>query len=103
MANEVLSNIINTIEDVPYGIRWICKQIKFFTKVNAVISGDYIPELKHFQQRKYPDASDLNVTSLIGGFFMLRFVNPAIVNPQSYMLIDGVASPTTRRTLTYVR
>jgi Ras GTPase-activating-like protein IQGAP2/3 len=33
---------------------------------------------------------------------MLRFVNPAIVHPQSYMLIDGSPSVNPRRTLTYV-
>jgi hypothetical protein len=33
-------------------------------------------------QRKYPDAEDGAICSLIGGFFFLRFINPAIVTPR---------------------
>lgn len=54
-------------------------------------------------QRKYPDATDYAICSLIGGFFFLRFINPAIVTPQAYMLVDGVPAKYPRRTLTLVR
>lgn len=40
--------------------------------------------------------------SLIGGFFFLRFINPAIVTPQAYMLVEGVPAKHPRRTLTLV-
>jgi Ras GTPase-activating-like protein IQGAP2/3 len=33
IANSFLSTIIDTLESVPYGIRWICKQIRSLTKV----------------------------------------------------------------------
>ena len=39
---------------------------------------------------------------VIGGFFFLRFINPAIVTPQAYMLVDGVPAKHPRRTLTLV-
>lgn len=53
-------------------------------------------------KRKYPEASDASICSLIGGFFFLRFINPAIVTPQAYMLVDGVPAKHPRRTLTLV-
>ncbi|KAJ3224542.1 glyceraldehyde-3-phosphate dehydrogenase 1 [Clydaea vesicula] len=84
IANSFLTTIIESLDKVPYGIRWICKQIKSLTK------------------RKYPDASDFNIGSLIGGFFMLRFVNPAIVTPHAYMLVDKNPSKHPGRTLTLV-
>ncbi|KAJ3197222.1 glyceraldehyde-3-phosphate dehydrogenase 1 [Irineochytrium annulatum] len=84
IAESFLAIIIGSIDQVPYGIRWICKQIKSLTK------------------RKYPEATDFNICSLIGGFFMLRFVNPAIVTPQAYMLVDGNPSKHPRRTLTLI-
>ncbi|KAJ1566356.1 glyceraldehyde-3-phosphate dehydrogenase 1 [Cladochytrium tenue] len=84
ITESFLNTIISSIDDVPYGIRWICKQIRSLTK------------------RKYPDASDFNIGSLIGGFFMLRFINPAIVTPQAYMLIESNPSKHPRRTLTLV-
>nr|XP_019002804.1 IQ domain-containing GTPase activating protein [Kwoniella mangroviensis CBS 8507]OCF66265.1 IQ domain-containing GTPase activating protein [Kwoniella mangroviensis CBS 8507] len=84
IANTFLATIIESMDTVPYGIRWICKQIRSLTR------------------RKYPDASDASICSLIGGFFFLRFINPAIVTPQAYMLVDGVPAKHPRRTLTLI-
>lgn len=84
IANSFLGTIIDGIDEAPYGIRWICKQIRSLSR------------------RKYPDAQDHTVCTLIGGFFFLRFINPAIVTPRSYMLIDGTPSEKPRRTLTYI-
>ncbi|KAI9190401.1 RasGAP protein [Blastocladiella emersonii ATCC 22665] len=84
IATSFLNTIIDSIDSVPYGIRWICKQIKGLAK------------------RKYPEASDWDLCSLIGGFFMLRFVNPAIVTPQAFMLVPSQPSAHPRRTLTLV-
>ena len=84
IANSFLTTIIDSMDSVPYGIRWICKQIKSLTR------------------RKYPDATDASISSLIGGFFFLRFINPAIVTPQAYMLVEGIPAVHPRRTLTLV-
>ncbi|KAG0052839.1 glyceraldehyde-3-phosphate dehydrogenase 1, partial [Linnemannia elongata] len=84
IANSFLDTILESLDQVPYGIRWICKQIRSLTK------------------RKYPDATDFSICSLIGGFFFLRFINPAIVTPQAYMLVDGLPSKHPRRTLTLI-
>ncbi|BGP13479.1 RasGAP protein [Rhodosporidiobolus nylandii] len=86
IANSFLLTIMESIESVPYGIRWICKQIRSLTK------------------RKYPEATDYAICSLIGGFFFLRFINPAIVTPQAYMLIDSLPASAKhpRRTLTLI-
>jgi len=84
IANSFIATIIQSIEQVPYGIRWICKQIKSLTK------------------RKYPDATEFMICTLIGGFFFLRFVNPAIVTPQTYMLVDGNPGKHPIRTLTLI-
>ncbi|KAJ8663464.1 hypothetical protein O0I10_000704 [Lichtheimia ornata] len=84
IADSFLDTIIASLDSVPYGIRWICKQIRSLTK------------------RKYPDASEYAICSLIGGFFFLRFLNPAIVTPQAYMLIDGNPSSHPRTTLTMI-
>lgn len=39
---------------------------------------------------------------MIGGFFFLRFINPAIVSPQAYMLIDSAPGKFPKRTLTLI-
>ncbi|KAF2876782.1 Rho GTPase activation protein [Massariosphaeria phaeospora] len=84
IANNFLTTIITGLEETPYGIRWICKQIRSLSR------------------RKYPDAQDQTICTLIGGFFFLRFINPAIVTPRSYMLIDATPAENPKRTLTYV-
>jgi len=84
IANNFLTTIIEGLEETPYGIRWICKQIRSLSK------------------RKYPDAHDQTICTLIGGFFFLRFINPAIVTPRSYMLIDVLPAENPKRTLTYI-
>ncbi|VVT56078.1 uncharacterized protein SAPINGB_P004789 [Magnusiomyces paraingens] len=84
LANDLLNTLILSLDSVPYGIRWICKQIRLLTR------------------RKYPTASETAVCSLIGAFFFLRFVNPAIVTPQAYMLVDKFPSDNSRRILTLI-
>ncbi|KAI9725378.1 MAG: glyceraldehyde-3-phosphate dehydrogenase 1 [Chrysothrix sp. TS-e1954] len=83
-ANAFLDTIIRGLEEIPYGIRWICKQIRSLSR------------------RKYPDAQDQTICTLIGGFFFLRFINPAIISPISYMLIESPPTELPKRTLTYV-
>ncbi|CRG85263.1 GTPase-activating protein [Talaromyces islandicus] len=84
IANTFITTIIDGLEDAPYGIRWICKQIRSLSR------------------RKYPDAQDQTICTLIGGFFFLRFINPAIVTPRSYMLIEATPTDKPRRTLTLI-
>jgi hypothetical protein len=35
IANSFLVTIIDSLDDVPYGIRWICKQIRSLTRVRT--------------------------------------------------------------------
>ncbi|ORX62794.1 Rho GTPase activation protein [Hesseltinella vesiculosa] len=84
IAESFLTTILASVDRVPYGIRWICKQIRSLTK------------------RKNPQASEFSVCSMIGGFFFLRFINPAVVTPRAYMLLDNVPSQHPRRTLTLI-
>lgn len=105
IANSFLLTIMDSIDSVPYGIRWICKQIRSLTKVSNGEKQEN-DELNQWDpQRKYPEATDYAICSLIGGFFFLRFINPAIVTPQAYMLIDSLPTSAKhpRRTLTLVR
>lgn len=103
IAKKFLTTIIAGLAEAPYGIRWICKQIRSLTKVSLALSTHEVShDMLISLQRKYPEATNQAVCTLIGGFFFLRFINPAIVTPKSYMLIDGTPAENPRRTLTYV-
>ncbi|XP_066920061.1 uncharacterized protein [Clytia hemisphaerica] len=71
--------IIQSLNSVPYGIRWLCKAIY------------------QLCQEKFPHVSIENITGLIGGFFLLRFINPAIVFPHNYMLLNSQPRSQMRR------
>jgi Ras GTPase-activating-like protein IQGAP2/3 len=36
LAHKFIDSIISSLDNVPYGIRWICKQIREFSKVSEV-------------------------------------------------------------------
>jgi Ras GTPase-activating-like protein IQGAP2/3 len=42
IANTFLTTIIESMETVPYGIRWICKQIRSLTRVGILYLGECV-------------------------------------------------------------
>eukprot|EP01156_Anaeramoeba_ignava_P002043 Anaeramoba_ignava/a217389_174.p1 GENE.a217389_174~~a217389_174.p1 ORF type:complete len:791 (+),score=185.42 a217389_174:13-2385(+) len=82
LFNSLLDLVIEKIDMVPYGIRLICKQIRNLT------------------QEFFPNADKYDSSALIGSFFILRFLNPAIVTPTAYHLVEGKLTPNSRRNLT---
>ncbi|KAJ3250351.1 glyceraldehyde-3-phosphate dehydrogenase 1 [Chytriomyces hyalinus] len=88
LVGRFLDTLVESIERVPFEIRWLCKQI--WTTAKA----------------KFPQESESNFASLVGGFFLLRYINPAIVSPESVFqpseLDPLVQSPNGKRTLTLV-
>jgi len=107
IAGEFINALLASTENVPYGIRWICKQIRELVRVSHAHSMDlFCTRLKQEnndnKQKKFPDATREQVCGLIGGFYLLRFINPAIVTPQAFMLVENTLSANTRRNLTLV-
>ncbi|EEB07292.2 GTPase activating protein Gap1 [Schizosaccharomyces japonicus yFS275] len=84
ITSRFLDSILDHVDTVPYGIRWICKLIRNLTF------------------RKFTNVPEESICSLIGGFFFLRFINPAIVSPQAYMLLDTLPSENVRKNLNAV-
>ncbi|EAL62943.1 RasGTPase-activating protein [Dictyostelium discoideum AX4] len=83
IGDQFLDSILSSVDAVPYGIRWICKQIRELVK------------------QKFPQATRAQTCGLIGGFFLLRYINPAVVTPQAFMLVDAKLSNNTKRNLTF--
>lgn len=81
LAEVIMDDVFDSIHMIPYGIRWICKQIRSLTR------------------RKDPNVSQNVLSSLIGSFFFLRYMNVAIVSPHLYLLSHESLSNNSRRTL----
>ena len=59
----ILKQLKDTIDEVPFGIRWLCKATR---------------ALVH---EKFPEAETERINAFIGGFFFLRYINPIIATP----------------------
>lgn len=52
IANSFLVTIIDSLEDVPYGIRWICKQIRSLTRVRCLATSSCCLVASHDDHRE---------------------------------------------------
>jgi Ras GTPase-activating-like protein IQGAP2/3 len=84
IAGHVLERIVNGVDAIPYGIRWICKQL-----------GD-------LARQRFPEADRFQIGSLIGGYIYLRFFNPVIVTPDALNFIQTKPKGVMRRNLILV-
>eukprot|EP00475_Leptophrys_vorax_P005130 TRINITY_DN1307_c0_g2_i1.p1 TRINITY_DN1307_c0_g2~~TRINITY_DN1307_c0_g2_i1.p1 ORF type:complete len:901 (+),score=234.58 TRINITY_DN1307_c0_g2_i1:125-2827(+) len=83
-ATKFLDSILDNADKIPYGMRWICKQVKILA------------------EQSFPDADRYQIASLIGGYVCLRFFSPAIVTPDALNIITDKPNKLMRRNLVLV-
>lgn len=76
--------MIASVDDVPFGIRWLCKHILSAVSV------------------RFPDVDDYQRASLVGGYYLLRYVNPAIITPTATVLPNERVPAVLKKSLVYV-
>ncbi|CAG8437380.1 10108_t:CDS:10 [Acaulospora colombiana] len=76
-----LTAIINSIDKMPFGIRYIAK------------------ELKKSLMAKFSHESEDSVIKVVGHLIYYRYLNPAIVAPEGFDVIENVVSPMQRKSL----
>eukprot|EP01104_Vermistella_antarctica_P021059 TRINITY_DN92_c0_g1_i1.p1 TRINITY_DN92_c0_g1~~TRINITY_DN92_c0_g1_i1.p1 ORF type:complete len:902 (-),score=333.68 TRINITY_DN92_c0_g1_i1:111-2654(-) len=64
-----LDAILGSLDDLPYGLRFLCKQ------------------LKNMCSKAFPDATDRELRNIVVYFVYYRFVNLAIVTPDAYNIV----------------
>ena len=84
LVEGLVASLIETSSTVPYGIRFICRSI-----------------LRHSVKR-FPDASDEERATLVGGFIYLRLMNPCVVDPHVAGLLTDPVPANARRSLVMV-
>ncbi|WFC94826.1 RasGAP protein [Malassezia brasiliensis] len=82
LAGDVQTSLEASLPHIPYGIRWIAKQVR------AALG------------RRQPACSDEAACPLLGTVFYLRYVNPAIVAPHTCCLAEQAPTGHVRRALT---
>ncbi|CAB4438667.1 unnamed protein product [Rhizophagus irregularis] len=80
-TDTFLTSIANNIEKMPYGIRYIARELK-----KALMS-------------KFCNEPEDNVLKVVGHLIYYRYLNPAIVAPEGFDVIETVVSPMQRKNL----
>ncbi|OWK09173.1 hypothetical protein Celaphus_00015232 [Cervus elaphus hippelaphus] len=70
VTDKFLAAIISSVDKIPYGMRFIAKVLK-----------DSLHE-------KFPDAGEDELLKIIGNLLYYRYMNPAIVAPDAFDIID---------------
>uniref|UniRef100_A0A671S8C1 Ras GTPase-activating-like protein IQGAP1 n=1 Tax=Sinocyclocheilus anshuiensis TaxID=1608454 RepID=A0A671S8C1_9TELE len=73
VTDKVLSSIMSSLDTIPYGMRYIAKVLK-----------DTLHE-------KFPDATEDELLKIVGTLLYYRYMNPAIVAPDGFDIIDMTA------------
>ncbi|KAJ8405650.1 hypothetical protein AAFF_G00316300 [Aldrovandia affinis] len=72
-TDKVLSSIVSSLDNIPYGMRYIAKV------------------LKNSLHEKFPDATEDELLKIVGNLLYYRYMNPAIVAPDGFDIIDMMA------------
>ncbi|KAF7729125.1 hypothetical protein EC973_004893 [Apophysomyces ossiformis] len=81
ITKNFLHSIINSTDHMPYGIRVIAR------------------ELRDVLEMAFPEEPEENIAKIIGHFIYYRYLNPAIVAPEQYDVIDAIINPMQRKNL----
>ncbi|NXX98677.1 IQGA2 protein, partial [Centropus bengalensis] len=73
VTDKVLSSIFSSLNMMPYGMRYIAKV------------------LKSSLHEKFPDATEDELLKIVGNLLYYRYMNPAIVAPDGFDIIDMTA------------
>ncbi|CAB4011072.1 Rho GTPase activation [Paramuricea clavata] len=91
LAQRFVDIMEASVDKVPFGIRWICYTVR-------KLAMEKFPDICRESDDKESKFNE-KICSLVGGFFLLRFINPAIVSPHVYMLMSKQPNSITRRNL----
>ncbi|XP_058421568.1 ras GTPase-activating-like protein IQGAP2 [Diceros bicornis minor] len=73
VTDRVLNSIVSSLDLLPYGLRYIAKVLK-----NSI-------------HEKFPDATEDELLKIVGNLLYYRYMNPAIVAPDGFDIIDMTA------------
>ena len=83
ITNDFLEAIMGSIKKMPYGIRYIAMK------------------MKEHMLKKFPESEE-EISKIVGNLIYYRYINPAIVAPEAFDVIESNISPTQRKNLAEV-
>jgi len=68
ICQNFLQGMIDNASEIPYGLRYVCKELDKMLKI------------------KHPDSTNTDRATVVGFFAYFRFMNPAVVSPDGFEL-----------------
>jgi len=84
ICDQFFDGITKNLNKLPYGIRWICKQIR------------------KIAQESFKNSPEDDILKVTGYFVYYRFINLAIVTPDAFEIVDKELQPVARKNLVAV-
>jgi len=84
VCGKFLDALYNTMDKLPYGLRWICKA------------------MRELCEKQLPQTNKDDILRLTGYFVYYRFVNVALLNPESYKVVTKEMGMKERKNLMVV-
>ncbi|KAI7892827.1 Rho GTPase activation protein [Mucor mucedo] len=84
ITEQFFAAVTSTVDTVPYGIRVVARELRLILEEN------------------FSDEPHERIIRIIGNFIYYRYLNPAIVAPEQYDVIDAVINPVQRKNLAEV-
>ncbi|KAJ1948236.1 iqgap- protein, partial [Linderina macrospora] len=81
LAEEFVDAILKSLDDMPYGMRYIAR------------------ELRRALTTKFPDEPEQQVMKVVGHLVYYRYINPAIIAPEMFDVIETTITPLQRKNL----
>eukprot|EP00743_Colponemidia_sp_Colp-15_P006347 GILK01006831.1.p1 GENE.GILK01006831.1~~GILK01006831.1.p1 ORF type:complete len:922 (+),score=203.02 GILK01006831.1:184-2949(+) len=81
LCEYFLKRITSSVRRLPFGIRWVCKQ------------------LKKLARDRFPQAEPAQIGSIVGGFIYLRYFNPVIAAPEAFNVVKSKPTQEMKRNL----
>ncbi|RKP37752.1 hypothetical protein BJ085DRAFT_19646 [Dimargaris cristalligena] len=81
ITDQFIEAILSSLDQMPYGIRYIAR------------------ELQHALMEKFPHERENTVMKVVGHLVYYRYINPAIVAPDSFDVVESVINPLQRKNL----
>ncbi|KAJ1963867.1 iqgap- protein [Dipsacomyces acuminosporus] len=81
LADEFIVAIQSSLDSMPYGMRYIARQ------------------LRRSLTEKFPQEAESQVMKVVGHLVYYRYINPAIVAPESFDVIETTITPLQRKNL----
>ncbi|KAJ7179155.1 ras GTPase-activating protein [Mycena filopes] len=93
-----LEALSQSVKKMPYSIRYLARETLIALRVGSILFL-VVPTLTPPSQEKYPEAPETSLAACIGRLVYYRYINPAIVTPETFDIVSKTLDRDARKNL----